>query len=124
MSVATQVSSTTPVMGLTAAVFTDGPATVVALRGEADRATLHVIRDALAGVIANAQGDVVVDLAQTEFMDSAALRVVLSARESLDGTGRHLSLRSPSRSAGRLLGVFGLGYLAAPHVSTERREPQ
>ena len=124
MSVAMQVPKTAPVMGLFATVFEEGAVTVVALRGEADRATLHVVRDALAEVIADREGDVVVDLAQTEFMDTAALRAVLAAREVLEGTGRQLTLRSPSRSAGRLLAVLGLGHLASPHVSTERREPQ
>jgi anti-anti-sigma factor len=124
MSVATHDPSPRPVAGLAATVFADGAVTVVALRGEADRATLHVVRDALADVIAEGDGDVVVDLAQTEFMDSAALRTVLRARERLEVTGRQLTLRSPSRSAGRLLAVFGLGHLASPQVSTERRELQ
>jgi len=114
MSVAMQVPPPPSVAGLAATVSTDGEVTVVALRGEADRATLHIVRDALADVIADGVGDVVVDLAQTEFMDTAALRTVLSARETLEGAGRHLTLRSPSRSAGRLLGVFGLGHLADP----------
>ncbi len=85
MTVAMQVPSPRPVAGLAATVFADGAVTVVALRGEADRATLHVVRDALADVIAEGDGDVVVDLAQTEFMDSAALRTVLRARETLRG---------------------------------------
>ena len=122
MSVATQVPHTTTAMGLTATVVADGAVTVVAFRGEADRATLHVVRDALAAVIADGQGDVVVDLAQTEFMDSAALRAVLTARENLADSGRRLTLRSPSRSAARLLGVFGLGHLAGPQLSTEGKE--
>lgn len=118
MSVATQVSYVAPAMGLAARVSADGVITVVALSGEADRATLHVARDALAEVIAGRDGDVVVDLAEMDFMDTAALRVVLEARETLEGRGRHLTLRSPSRSAGRLLGVFGLGHLAGPPPST------
>lgn len=124
MSVVMQVPSRVPLAGLAATVFTDGAVTVVALRGEADRATLHVVRDALADVIADTEGDVVVDLAQTEFMDTGALRTILQAREMLEGTGRHLTLRSPSRSAGRLLGVFGLGHLARSPLSTEGDEPQ
>ncbi len=123
MSVAMQ-GPPASVAGLAAMVFADGAVTVVALRGEADRATLHVLQDALADVIADGHGDVVVDLAQTEFMDAAALRAVVRARETLEGTGRHLTLRSPSRSAGRLLAVFGLGYLTRPAVAIERREPQ
>ena len=124
MSVAVHVSSPSPLAGLAATVFADGAVTVVALRGEADRATLHVVREALEDVIADGEGDVVVDLAQTEFMDTAALRTVLRARETLIGSGRQLTLRSPSRPAGRLLGVFGLGHLASPQVSTEKGEPQ
>ena len=124
MSVAMQVPPPAPVAGLAATVFADGAVTVIALRGEADCATLHVVRDALADVIADGEGDVVVDLAQTEFIDTAALRTVLRAQETLKGAGRQLTLRSPSKSAGRLLAVFGLGHLASPHVSTERREPQ
>lgn len=124
MSVATQGPPPFLVAGLAASVFADGAVTVVALRGEADRATLHVVRDALADVIAEGQGDVVVDLAQTEFMDTGALRAVLRARDTLEGTGRQLTLRSPSRSAGRLLAVFGLGHLADPQSSTETTEPR
>ena len=121
MSVATQKPPSSPGAGLTATVFADGAVTVVALRGEADRATLHIVRDVLADVVADGEGDVVVDLAQTEFMDTAALRAILRARETLEGTGRELTLRSPSRSAGRLLGVFGLGHLAVPPLSTAGR---
>ena len=92
----------------------EGPAAVVALRGEADVATLPAIVDALAGVIADRDGNVIVDLTQTAFMDTAALRAVLRAREVLDGRGRELTLRSPSRIAGRLLGVFELSHLVSP----------
>ena len=124
MSVATQVPNAPPAMGLNAAVFEEGAVTVVALRGEADSATLAVVVDALSGVIADRAGDIVVDLAQTEFMDTAALRAVLTCRASLAGTGRRLTLRSPSRSAGRLLGIFGLGHLVGPPLSTEGEVPQ
>jgi anti-anti-sigma factor len=118
MSVAMPVTPPPPVAGLSATVFADGLVTVVALRGEADVATLQIVRDALAAVIADREGDIVVDLAQTEFMDTAALRGVLQAQETLHGTGPRLTLRSPSRSAARVLGVFGLGDLAGPQLST------
>jgi anti-anti-sigma factor len=124
LSLQTQVPSPTPVAGLAATVFDDGALTVVALAGEADRATLHVVKEALADVIADRDGDVVVDLAQMDFIDTAALRVVLRARETLEAAGRQLTLRSPSRSAGRLLGVLGLGPLAGPPLSTEGKEAQ
>jgi anti-anti-sigma factor len=122
MSVQMQVPS--PVAGLAATVFDDGALTVVALAGEADRATLHVVQEVLADVITDRIGDVVVDLAEMEFIDTAALRVVLRARETLGDAGRQLTLRSPSRSASRLLGVFGLGHLAGPPLSTEGEKAQ
>ena len=114
MPVAMKVPSATPAMGLAATVSDESAVTVVALRGEADRATLDVLVEALSAVIADRAGDIVVDLAETEFMDTAALRAILTARTTLEGRGRHLTLRSPSRCAGRLLTVFGLGHLAGP----------
>ena len=119
MSVATQVPNTTPAMGLTATVFDEGAVTVVALSGEADRATLHVVVETLSRVIADRAGDVVVDLARTDFMDTAALRAVLNAREALRSGGRDLTLRSPPRIARRLLSIFGLGHLAGSTLSPE-----
>lgn len=123
MSVVTQVPPPGALTGLAAAVFVNGAATVVAIRGEADYANVDVVRNALAEVIADGPGDIVVDLAQTEFMDVAVLRAILRAREALEATGRHLTLQSPSRSAERLLGIFGLGHLATP-PSTQGEEPQ
>jgi anti-anti-sigma factor len=121
MSVPKRVPLPHPVPGLAATVLAEGVVTVVTLQGEADRATVHIVQNALADVIADRDGDVVVDLARTDFMDTAALRTVLRAREALEGTGRQLTLRSPSKSAGRLLAVFGLGHLADPPVDNRRK---
>ena len=114
MSAATLVQSAPPAAGLRVLLSAEGAATVLALRGEADIATLPVVVDALAHVIADQDGDVVVDLAQTDFMDTAALRAVLRARQVLHGGERQLTFRSPSRIAGRLLAVFGLSQLVSP----------
>ncbi|MGI8809326.1 MAG: STAS domain-containing protein [Acidimicrobiales bacterium] len=103
-----------PLTGFDVLVSAEGPDTVVALRGEADTATVAAIVDALAGVIADRDGNVIVDLAQTAFLDTAALRAVLRAREVLDAGQRELTLRSPSRIAGRLLAVFELSHLVSP----------
>ena len=118
MSVITQVPRT-PILGLAATVFREGAVTVVALQGEADRATLHVAVDALSDAITDGDGDVVVDLEEMSFIDSGALRALLRARETLQASGRHLTLRSPSRIAARLLGVFGLDHLVGVQSSIE-----
>ena len=103
-----------PDHGLEVSVTVEGTTTVVALRGEADIATLPLIVETLAGVIADHDGDVIVDLEQTAFIDTGALRAVLRARQVLRGSERQLTLRSPSKIARRLLEVFGLWYLVAP----------
>lgn len=112
MSVGTLWRSTPP--GLDVSVLMEGSTTVVILRGEADIATLPVVVEVLAGVIADHDGDVIVDLEQTAFIDTGALRAVLRARQVLLGDGRGLTLRSPSQIAGRLLEVFGLCFLVTP----------
>lgn len=114
MSAATFVQSAPPAAGLHVLMSAEGATTVLALRGEADIATVPVVVDTLARVISDQDGDVVVDLAQTDFMDTAALRAVLRAREELHGGERQLTLRSPSRIAARLLAVFGLSQLVGP----------
>lgn len=103
-----------PAHGLEVSVTLAGTTSVVFLRGEADIATLPLVVEALAGVIADDVGDVIVDLEQATFIDTGALRAVLRARQVLLGGGRQLTLRSPSKIARRLLEVFGLSYLVAP----------
>lgn len=114
MSVTALLPGTEPRCEFHVTVSTEGTSTVVALRGEADVATLPVLMRALSCVVADHHGDVVVDLAQTSFIDTATLRAVLQAREALNGSGRRLTIRSPSRIAGRLLTVFGLFGLVSP----------
>ncbi len=118
MAHATLVQSIPPAVGLDVSVSAGGGVTVIAFRGEADVATLPVLTAALAGVIADHRSDVVVDLAETEFIDTATLRALLRAREVLNWGGRQLTLRSPSRIGCRMLAVFGLSDL----VSADRTD--
>lgn len=111
MSLATHVPSAPLAPGLDVSVRGDGATAVVALRGEADVAGLAVLVEAFARITADGAGDVVVDLSQVEFMDTATVRAVMGARALLAGQGRQLTLRSPSRVAARVLAVFGLSHL-------------
>lgn len=120
MSLATTVSTTPLAPGLELSVHADGPATVLALRGEADVATLAALVEALARITADGSGDVLVDLSRIDFMDTATVRAVLGARDVLAGDGRRLTFRSPSRVAGRILAVFGLTHLVIPPVMAPR----
>jgi anti-anti-sigma factor len=107
-------SAAAPPAALVASVSADGTATVVAFRGEADLFTLPVVIDVLARVIADSDGPVIVDLADTEFMDTAAVRALERAWQFLDDRGRALTLRSPCRLARRVLTLLGLSHLLEP----------
>lgn len=89
-------------------VHGEGTRTIVALRGEADISTRPVLCDVLCRVIADRTGDVVVDLANATFVDTAIVRVLATAQQLLRRQERILTLRSPSRLATRVLTVFGL----------------
>jgi anti-anti-sigma factor len=95
-------------------VRVEGPRTVVALRGEADISTRPVLSDVLSLVIATRTGDVVIDLAELEFIDSATVRLLATAHQLLDRHDRKLTFRSPSRLAVRVLAVFELTRLIEP----------
>ncbi len=103
-----------PAPGLVVSVSAEGAATVIALRGEADSATLPIVVDMFARVAADHRGPVVVDLAQTEFIDTATVRVLGRAWQFLGHRGRQLTLRSPSTPAVRVLAFFGLSHLVEP----------
>lgn len=106
---------TIPAAALVAAVSADGIATVITLRGEADAFTLPVVVDVLSRAIAASDGPVVVDLAETDFIDTRTVSALARAWQFLNDRGRMLTLRSPSRVAARVLGVLGLSHLVEPN---------
>ena len=102
---------TLPSDALVASVSSEGGAAVVALRGEADLFTLPIVVDMLARVVADHAGPVVVDLAETEFIDTGSVRAIARAAAILGDRGRALTVRSPSRMAVRMLAILGCSHL-------------
>ena len=96
---------------LTTEVRTEGTATVVALSGEADVSTRWIVSNVLARLIALPTGDVVVDLTHLTFIDSATVRLLSMTQELLAGDERRLTLRSPTRTARRVLEILELEHL-------------
>jgi anti-sigma B factor antagonist len=89
-------------------VWREGTRTVVSLRGEQDMSTSADLVEALAAAGAAGHGDVVVDLSDVQFMDSAIITVLSRGQDALRLQARALMLRSPSRFAGRLLAMCAL----------------
>jgi anti-anti-sigma factor len=121
MSVLEVAPYTRSAPGLWLSIATEGSATVVAVRGEVDRATVPTLMDVLVGVIADQSNDVIVDLALTDFIDTAAVRALARAGAFLAERDRRLLLRSPSRSARRVLTIHDLVHLVEPARSVPIR---
>ncbi|MDQ6615728.1 MAG: STAS domain-containing protein [Actinomycetota bacterium] len=78
------------------------------LRGEWDLSTRAALADVLSRVIVSAAGDVVIDLAEAEFIATATVRAFVDAQHVLDSRGRRLSFVSPWTLAVRVFELFGL----------------
>jgi len=89
-------------------VHAESGRTVIALRGEADISARPALCETLSQVIASGRGDVVIDLAETTFIDTAIVRTLATGQQLLERQGNSLTFRSPSRLAARILQVFGL----------------
>lgn len=89
-------------------VYAESGRTVIALGGELDISTRLDLSRVLFEVIGSRSGDVVIDLAETTFIDTAIVRTLATGQELLDRQGSKLTFRSPSRLAARVLQVFGL----------------
>ena len=128
MIVAEVIQPARPLVPFDARVVADRTSTVVALRGEADIYTLPAVVGALTSVTSEHQGPVIVDLAETSFIDSGTLLAIGHAAQILAYSDRTLTVQEPSRMASRLLAFLGLSDLSA-HVcheavaTTERRHP-
>jgi anti-anti-sigma factor len=111
MTFTTLVDSTRRPPGLVVSMSAEGTATVVELRGEADLATLPVVMEMLDRVISDHEGAVVIDLGGTRFIDTATVRALGQASETLRQQGRPLTIREPSALAARVLELLGLSQL-------------
>ncbi len=98
--------------------------TVVSLSGEHDVETLDELSEAIARGIAWDDAEVVVDLSGVEFMSAASAAVLVRARDLLQAQSRALTVRSPSRSAQRLLVVCGLTGLVETPPSNDVVRPR
>jgi anti-anti-sigma factor len=81
-------------------------ATVIYVRGEIDMATCERLRDAIEPHLGPKQ-TIILDLSGVQFMGSACLHVLETARGELTADGGSLILRNPSEATRRLLTAAG-----------------
>jgi anti-anti-sigma factor len=80
---------------------------IVTLRGECDLAAVDRLGSALASCTDCGRRNAVLDVEELEFLDCAALNVMLQAARRCAGAGGSLVLRSPRRTVRRLLDLSG-----------------
>lgn len=80
---------------------------VVVVEGELDAHTASLVAPRL-DPLPDGDGDVVVDLAGIEFIDSSGLRLLVGAHQAAEQVGRRVVLRHPSTAVERLLEIAGL----------------
>jgi anti-sigma B factor antagonist len=92
--------------------------TLVAVAGELDLSNKSVLRSHLDYVIADAPGDVDVDLAGVTYIDSSCLSEILGARTTLLDLGRDLRVTEASPQVARVFGVSGVAHLLDHSATT------
>jgi anti-anti-sigma factor len=82
---------------------------VVTAVGEFDFESSERLRSALMTVAQDLEGDVVVDLSRTEFLDSIAIGVLLQTWQRLRSLERELVIRAPHERIRRVLEIASIG---------------
>lgn len=82
-----------------------GACTVLVLVGDLDVHSAPLVQRAVAAAVADASGDVVLDLAAVSFVDSSGIGVLIACHKRARNRGSRLVLRAPSRRVARLLAV-------------------
>jgi anti-anti-sigma factor len=86
----------------------DGSRAVVAIKGELDAYTAPGLEEQVTKLMDDGANTVVLDLAETGFLDSSGLRAILTSQRRLSEAGGELRLRSASEPVTRLLEITGL----------------
>jgi anti-sigma B factor antagonist len=86
---------------------------VVAVTGEIDMATAPALEARIDAVLAAGPSIVVLDLADTAFMDSTGLGVVVRAARRLEERSAKLIVRSPQPAVQRVLHITGVERMLA-----------
>ena len=98
-----------------------GPSQVmVGVTGDVDSLTAPVLAGVLGALIDRGDADLVVDLAQVEFMGAAGFGVLTAMSARLGTVGGTLSIRSPQAQVRRVLEIVAMGALVESPSPTSK----
>jgi anti-anti-sigma factor len=97
---------------------------VVTAVGEFDFESSERLRSALMTVAQDFDGDVIVDLSRTEFLDSIAIGVLLQTWQRLRSLDRELVIRSPHERIQRVLKIASIGEVVRVDAPSEPQAPR
>lgn len=96
----------------TVATRLEGRTAIVTLRGELDMASTEVLADSLVGIALIVE-ELVLDVAELEFIDARGLRTIADAARQMLAHGGSASIRSPSARIERALELLDFKQAAA-----------
>lgn len=85
--------------------------TVVDASGRIDSTTAAEFDDEIMGLIESGHKNLLLDMSEVEFLSSAGLRTLVSARKALQKSGGAIKLARPSERVVDTLGIAGLDVL-------------
>lgn len=97
----------------------DADGAVIAVRGEVDLFTAPELKKAVADEIDSGRIRVVVDLAETTFLDSSGLGVLVGALQRLRDRGGALSIVNVDAAIARTFSITGLDQILAIRETLE-----
>ena len=93
--------------------------TVVAVKGEVDLATAPTLKNRLLDLVADGVTEIVVDLSNTEFLDSTGLGAVVAAYKRVRAHEGHLRLVATSARVKRVFEITNLDRVVPIYGSIE-----
>jgi anti-anti-sigma factor len=106
-------------MYLTTRVTERAGCTVVAVDGELDMSTAPELGEVIGAAIEAREVNVVLDLADLDFCDSAGLAVMVGAYNRLDALGRRLVVAAPKETVARVLDLSGVSQVIPTTADSE-----
>ena len=87
---------------------TTGADGTVVVSGEVDLYTAPLLERAVESAMERGEGNVVIDMTDVRFMDSAGLNIIIRCFKPLDAQGRRVVLRHPQEAVRRTLELGGI----------------